>query len=81
MSMTGAFAETDDHACMLDCAIVIEKLCAHRADILPDRIAHHLRQPIRLQYFGVIVEEAQEVPRRASSREVVDGGVVVGPIV
>ena len=52
-------ADPGEHAGMLDRAVGIEQSRADRADLGPQRLAHHQRQPVVVDHLDVIVEEAQ----------------------
>ena len=74
--VAGDAAESDHHARMLDGIVLVEKSCAHGADLLPLTEAQHLLQEILRDQLGIIVQEQEILSLRKVHAEIVDGGIV-----
>ena len=53
--------KTDNHTGMLNCLIGIEKLDAHRTDILTLAVHEHLLNPVNRYYLRIVVEQDNEL--------------------
>src|SRR5579872_6763319 len=55
--MASELAEAHDDPGMLNRTIRIEELCADNADMRVVEAGHHLFEPIRIEYFDVVIQQ------------------------
>lgn len=79
MRVRGTAADARDNAGMLQRAIRVEQASADRTDVGAHCLADQQEEPIAVDHFDVIVEEAQVVASRMLNCSVVQRGKVEGP--
>ena len=65
-------SHAENHTCMLNRAIVVEKLGTDGSHLRPHSLRYHCREPARMADQNVVVEQQQDLAPRFANRLVVD---------
>src|ERR1041385_8145738 len=69
-------ADPEDYASMLNPIVGIIKLRADAADFRPQRVRHHLVEPVAMNHFEIVVEQSNERSIRLAHAIIVDRGKI-----
>ena len=78
--VAGDAAEADDHAGVLDGVVGVIQHRADAADLRAQGLGHHLVEPVGVDDFKVVVEQAEDGVVGLLRREVVDRAVIEGSV-
>ncbi len=69
-------ADSQNHPCMLNRVVVIIELRSYRSDLQPNRMLHHLRQPMIRDHLHIIVDKSDQFTSGMLHTEIVDRRII-----